>query len=73
MAEFGEWNQKGATLSDVTAQTEYGVSREFIIQGIKADWQARVRAGPRPAIGDGIGCGRGRRSSAWPGNCRRVR
>ena len=36
MAEFGEWNQKGATLSDVTAQTEYGVSREFIIKGIKA-------------------------------------
>jgi hypothetical protein len=36
MAEFGEWNRKGATLSDVTAQAEYGVSREFIIQGIKA-------------------------------------
>ena len=36
MAEFGEWNQKGATLSDATAQTEYGVSREFIIKGIKA-------------------------------------
>ena len=36
MAEFGEWNQKGAALSDVTAQAEYGVSREFIIQGIKA-------------------------------------
>ncbi len=36
MAEFGEWNQKGATLSDVTAQNEYGVSREFIIKGIKA-------------------------------------
>jgi hypothetical protein len=36
MAEFGEWNRKGATLSDVTAQKEYGVSREFIIQGIRA-------------------------------------
>ncbi len=36
MAELGEWNQKGATLSDVTAQTEYGVSQEFIIKDIKA-------------------------------------
>src|SRR6266404_6108158 len=35
MAEYGEWNRKGATLSDVTAQSEYGVSREFIIKGIK--------------------------------------
>ena len=24
MAEYGEWNRKGATLSDVTAATEYG-------------------------------------------------
>ena len=36
MAEHGEWNRKGATLSDVTAQTEYGVSREFIVQGIRS-------------------------------------
>jgi len=36
MAEYGEWNQKGATLSDVTAKKEYGVDREFIIKGIKA-------------------------------------
>jgi hypothetical protein len=36
MAEYGEWNRKGATLSDVTAQKEYGVSYEFIVQGIKA-------------------------------------
>lgn len=36
MAEHGEWNRKGATLSDVTAQAEYGVSREFIIKGIEA-------------------------------------
>ena len=36
MAEYGEWNRKGATLSDVTAQKEYGVSRDFIIKGIRA-------------------------------------
>jgi flagellar motility protein MotE (MotC chaperone) len=36
MAEYGEWNRKGATLSEVTAQSEYGVSREFIIKGIKS-------------------------------------
>ena len=35
MAEHGEWNRKGATLSDVTAQQEYGVSREFIVKGIQ--------------------------------------
>ena len=36
MAEYGEWNRKGATLSDVTAQKEYGVSRDFIAKGIRA-------------------------------------
>ena len=36
MAVHGEWNQKGATLSDVTAQKEYGVSRDFIVKGIRA-------------------------------------
>ena len=36
MAEYGEWNQKGATLSDVTAEAEYGVDRGFIDKGIKA-------------------------------------
>ena len=36
MAEYGEWNRKGATLSDVTAQKEFGVSRDFIVQGIRA-------------------------------------
>jgi flagellar capping protein FliD len=36
MAKYGEWNQKGATLSDVTAKKEYGVDREFIIKGIEA-------------------------------------
>jgi len=36
MAEYGEWNRKGASLSDVTAKKEYGVDREFIIKGIRA-------------------------------------
>ena len=36
MAEYGEWNRKGATLSDVTAEAEYGVSRDFIVNGIEA-------------------------------------
>src|SRR3990172_2132357 len=36
MAEYGEWNRKGATLSDVTAEAEYGVTRDFIVQGIRA-------------------------------------
>lgn len=35
MAEYGEWNSKGATLSDVTARKEYGVSRDFIVSGIR--------------------------------------
>ena len=35
-AEYGEWNRKGATLSDKTAIKEYGIDREFIIKGIKA-------------------------------------
>jgi hypothetical protein len=36
MAEYGEWTRKGATLSEVTARKEYGVSREFIARGIQA-------------------------------------
>ena len=36
MAEYGEWNRKGATLSDATAEVEYGVSRDFIVKGIVA-------------------------------------
>ena len=36
MAEYGEWNRKGATLSDITAQKEFGVSRDFIVKGIRA-------------------------------------
>jgi len=35
MAEYGEWNRKGATLSDVTAKAVYGVSRDFIVKGIQ--------------------------------------
>ena len=36
MAEYYEWNRKGAALSDVTAQKEYGVTRDFIVKGIQA-------------------------------------
>jgi hypothetical protein len=36
MAEYGEWNLKGATLSDVTAKKEYGVDRDFIVKGIRS-------------------------------------
>ena len=36
MAEHGEWTRKGAVLSDVTATKEFGVSREFIVEGIRA-------------------------------------
>ena len=36
MAENGEWNRKGATLSDVTAKKEYGVDHDFIVKGIRA-------------------------------------
>jgi hypothetical protein len=36
MAEYGEWNRKGATLSDKTAKKEYGVSWDFIVEGIQA-------------------------------------
>ena len=35
MAEYGEWNRKGATLSDITAEAEYGVNRDFIVKGIQ--------------------------------------
>ncbi len=31
MAEYGEWNRKGATLSDVTAHKEYGVDSDFVV------------------------------------------
>lgn len=36
MVEYGEWNRKGATLSDKTAKKEYGVDQDFIIKGINA-------------------------------------
>ena len=36
MAEYGEWNRKGATLSDKTANREYGVDQDFIVKGIRA-------------------------------------
>ncbi len=36
MAQYGEWNRKGATLSDVTAKAEYGVSQDLIVKGIQA-------------------------------------
>lgn len=36
MAEYGEWNRKGATLSDKTAKKEYKVDRDFIVKGIEA-------------------------------------
>jgi hypothetical protein len=44
MAEYVEWNRKAATLSDVTAQTEYGVNRDFIVKGIRsASWYTAMR------------------------------
>ena len=36
MAEYGEWNRKGAVLSDKTAEKEYGVTRDWIETGIRA-------------------------------------
>ena len=36
MADYGEWNRKGAVLSDVTAQKEYGATRKFVVAGINA-------------------------------------
>jgi hypothetical protein len=36
MADDGEWTSKGAVLSDVTAQKDYGVSRDFIVKGVQA-------------------------------------
>jgi hypothetical protein len=53
MAEYGEWNRKGASLSDVTAQKEYGVTRDFIVEGIRAAlvhlWtKGEFPPGPRP-------------------------
>ena len=36
MAEYREWNRKGAVLSDVSAEKEYGVTRDFIVKGVQA-------------------------------------
>ena len=36
MAEYSEWHRKGATLSDVTATKEYGVSQALIVKGIRS-------------------------------------
>jgi coenzyme F420-reducing hydrogenase delta subunit len=36
MAEYGEWNRKGATLSDKTAMKEYGIDMDFILKGINS-------------------------------------
>lgn len=36
MAEYGEWNRKGATISNKTAAKEYGVDWDFIVKGINA-------------------------------------
>ncbi|MEI6388855.1 MAG: hypothetical protein WCQ50_19745 [Spirochaetota bacterium] len=36
MAEYGEWNSKGASLSETTAQKEYGVTRDFLYKGMKS-------------------------------------
>ncbi|MBT4088468.1 MAG: hypothetical protein HN580_28965 [Deltaproteobacteria bacterium] len=36
MAEYGEWNRKGASLSDKTAKKEYGIDLEFIEKGIRS-------------------------------------
>ncbi len=44
MAEHGEWNRKGATLSDRTAAEEYGVNQAFIIKGIR-DGKLEYREG----------------------------
>jgi hypothetical protein len=35
MADYGEWNRKGATLSDATAFKEYRVTHDFIAEGIR--------------------------------------
>jgi hypothetical protein len=36
MAEYGEWTRKGGTLTEVTVQKEYGIDRDFIVQGIRS-------------------------------------
>lgn len=53
MAEYGEWNQKAATLGDVTAKAEYDVSRDFFVKrhaGRKVQIQRRNNGG-KPYLG----------------------
>jgi hypothetical protein len=66
MAEYGEWNRKGAVLSDVTAQKEYGVTRDFIVKGVhraaddcRSWWVGGRRTRPYPHS-----AAEGRRSAA---------
>ncbi len=50
MAEYDEWNRKGAVLSDVTAQKGYGVTRDLIVEGIQSGklefWEGAVWGNP---------------------------
>jgi len=50
MAEYGEWNRKGATLSDVTARKKYGVSRDFIVKGNRAGQPSLTRLACIPVL-----------------------
>jgi len=44
-AHYGEWNEKGATLSDKTAAREYGLTREEIHRAVNAgELQYRMQA-----------------------------
>ncbi len=36
LTDQSEWTKKGGTISNVTAEKEYGVDYEFIVQGIRA-------------------------------------
>jgi hypothetical protein len=43
MAEYGEWNRKGAALSDVTAKKEYGVGQVgFVFERHKREFPHEV-------------------------------
>ena len=44
MAEYGEWNRKGAVLSDVTAQKEYGITRDLFVDGIRSELDRVIKA-----------------------------
>jgi hypothetical protein len=36
MADDGEWARKGASIDGPTAERQYGVTREFILRGVRA-------------------------------------